>query len=79
MSDEVLIEKVKYYRGEREPIAKNPILRGVDLAIDRLVRQDCFTDRTLRILDELRAEVIGGDELLRAQYSADQDGSNRDA
>lgn len=57
------------YPGETEPIAKDPVLRGVDLAMDWLVRQDCFTERTLRILDELRAEVIGGDKL-RAQYAA---------
>lgn len=45
--------------GEEGPIATNPILRGVDLAMDRLVRQDCFTERTIRVLDELRAEVLG--------------------
>lgn len=42
---------------EREPIALNPLLRGVDLAIDRLIRRDCFTGRTLDILDELREEL----------------------
>lgn len=47
------------FAGESEPIATDPILRGVDLAMDRLVRQDCFTERTLRILDDLRAEVLG--------------------
>lgn len=46
---------------EREPIARNPLLRGVDLALDRLIRRDCFTERTLRVLDELRAELIAAD------------------
>ncbi len=47
------------YNGETNPVALNPVLRGVDLALDRLVRRDCFSDRTLRILDELRAEIVG--------------------
>jgi hypothetical protein len=50
---------VELYRGESEPVATNPVLRGVDLAMDRLVREDCFTERTLRVIDELRAEVLG--------------------
>ena len=49
---------------EREPIAVNPVLRGVDLALDRLIRRDCFTERTLRVIDELREELalmrVGG-------------------
>lgn len=49
----------RLFKGEHEPIARNPILRGVDLAMDRLVRRDCFTERTIRIIDELRAEVAG--------------------
>lgn len=59
------------FPGEEPPIAKNPILRGVDLALDRLVRADCFTDRTLTILDLLRAEVIGAAdaEEVRAHYA----------
>lgn len=57
------------FEGESDPIATNPILRGVDLALERLVRRDCFTERTLRILDELRAEVL---------TSATQEGENRD-
>lgn len=59
---EAVIAKVmpeRLFAGEAEPIATDPILRGVDLAMDRLVRQDCFTERTIRILDELRAEVLG--------------------
>jgi hypothetical protein len=50
------------FKGESDPIATNPILRGVDLAVDRLVRADCFTDRTLRVLDELRAEVLAAEQ-----------------
>lgn len=42
---------------EREPIALNPLLRGVDLALDRLIRRDCFSERTLRVIDELRDEI----------------------
>ena len=42
---------------EREPIALNPLLRGVDLALDRLIRRDCFSERTLRVIDELRDEL----------------------
>jgi hypothetical protein len=59
-----------HFSGESDPIATNPILRGVDLAIDRLVRHDCFTERTLSILDELRAEVAGAStpDELRANY-----------
>lgn len=49
---------MKLYAGESEPIADNPILRGVDLALERLVKRDCFTERTLAVLDELRAEVL---------------------
>jgi hypothetical protein len=58
------------YPGESEPVHSNPILRGVDLAVDRLVRRDCFTGMTLRILDELRAEIAGvqTQEELRATY-----------
>ncbi|OJU39700.1 MAG: hypothetical protein BGN97_00325 [Microbacterium sp. 69-10] len=58
------------YPGESEPIALDPVLRGVDLAMERLVRADCFTERTLTILDELRREVLGVEELadLRAHY-----------
>lgn len=58
------------YDGESEPIARNPVLRGVDLAMDRLVRSDCFTEQTLRILDALRAEVLGvsSDAEVRAAY-----------
>ena len=52
-------ETTDLFRGESEPVATNPILRGVDLAMDRLVRRDCFTTRTMEILDELRAEVLG--------------------
>ena len=48
------------FPGESEPIADDPILRGVDLAMSRLIQRDCFTDRTLRVLDELRAEVLSG-------------------
>ena len=61
---------VELYRGESEPVATNPVLRGVDLAMDRLVREDCFTERTLRVLDELRAEVLGvaTPEEVRAHY-----------
>lgn len=64
---------VELYRGESEPVATNPVLRGVDLAMDRLVREDCFTERTLRVLDELRAEVLGVATLeeARAHYPAD--------
>lgn len=64
---------VELYRGESEPVATNPVLRGVDLAMDRLVREDCFTERTLRVLDELRAEVLGvaTPEEVRAHYPAD--------
>lgn len=63
---------MKYFKGEREPIARNPVLRGVDLAIDRLVRQDCFTQRTLDILDALRAEVLGVSQAaLREHYASD--------
>jgi len=60
------------------PISTNPILRGVDLAVDRLVRTDTFTDRTLRVLDALRAEVLGVDtpEALRAHYTGEQEQSN---
>ena len=47
------------FPGESDPIALDPVLRGVDLAVDRLVREGCFTERTLRILDDLRAEVLG--------------------
>lgn len=47
---------------EREPIAKNPLLRGVDLALDRLIRRDCFTDRTLRVIDELREELARAEQ-----------------
>jgi len=50
------------FQGESDPIATNPILRGVDLAMDRLVRADCFTERTLRVLDELRAEVLAAEQ-----------------
>ncbi|WP_067198893.1 hypothetical protein [Microbacterium sp. XT11] len=50
------------FQGESDPIATNPILRGVDLAVDRLVRADCFTERTLRVLDELRAEVLAAEQ-----------------
>lgn len=59
--------------GESEPVATNPVLRGVDLAMDRLVREDCFTERTLRVLDELRAEVLGvaTPEEVRAHYPGD--------
>ena len=49
----------KLYPGESEPVATNPVLRGVDLAVERLVRADCFTGRTLSVLDELRAEILG--------------------
>lgn len=58
------------FKGESAPIAHDPILRGVDLAMDRLVREDCFTDRMLRVLDELRAEVLGVEtmEAVRAHY-----------
>ena len=69
-SAETLVDR---YRGESEPVATNPVLRGVDLAMDRLVREDCFTERTLRVLDELRAEVLGvttPDEV-RAHYPDD--------
>ena len=63
------------FQGESEPIATDPILRGVDLALDRLVRRDCFTDRTLWILDELRAEVIGASSPaeLMAHYAKPSD------
>ncbi len=47
------------YPGESDPIAVDPVLRGVDLAMDRLVRADCFTPRTLQVLNLLRAEVLG--------------------
>ena len=59
---------------EDGPIATNPILRGVDLAMDRLVRTDTFTERTIRVLDELRAQVLGVEtpEELRAHYPADR-------
>lgn len=40
---------VDLYPGESEPIALDPVLRGVDLALERLVRADCFTERTLRV------------------------------
>jgi hypothetical protein len=33
------------------------LLAGVDRAEDELVRKDCFSERTLRILDELRASI----------------------
>lgn len=64
---------------EAGPIATNPILRGVDLAMDRLVRTNTFTERTIRVLDALRAEVIGVEtpEELRAHYLADR-GSDDD-
>ncbi|MGK9222266.1 MULTISPECIES: hypothetical protein [unclassified Microbacterium] len=64
------------FKGESEPIATNPILRGVDLAVDRLVRSDCFTERTLKILDDLRAEVLGVDsaEQVRAHYASQPKG-----
>jgi len=64
------------YAGESEPIARNPVLRGVDLAMDRLVRSDCFTERTLRILDSLRAEVLGAsnDAEVRASYKKEEQG-----
>nr|WP_274637084.1 hypothetical protein [Microbacterium bovistercoris] len=67
------------FRGEHPPIAKDPILRGVDLAVDRLVREDCFTERTLRILDELRAEVLGvpTPEALRAHYTQSTEQESR--
>jgi len=50
---------------EFEPVATNPLLRGVDLALERLIRRDCFTERTLRVIDELREEIAilrGGEE-----------------
>lgn len=49
------------FEGESDPIATNPILRGVDLAMERLVRRDCFTESTLTVLDELRAEVLAAE------------------
>lgn len=60
------------FTGESEPVATNPILRGVDLALERLVRHGCFTDRTLSILDELRAEVLGAQtaDEVRAHYAS---------
>ena len=60
---------------EAGPIATNPILRGVDLAMDRLVRTDTFTERTIRVLDALRAEVLGvttPDEV-RAHYPGERE------
>ncbi|WP_367147210.1 hypothetical protein AB0870_08310 [Microbacterium proteolyticum] len=33
------------------------IIAGIDMVEERLVQRDCFSERTLRILDELRAEV----------------------
>lgn len=60
------------YSGETSPVALNPVLRGVDLALDRLVRSDCFSDRTLRILDELRAEIVGATtpDQMRKHYAS---------
>ncbi|MFB7843617.1 hypothetical protein [Microbacterium sp. NPDC056052] len=64
------------FPGESEPIATNPILRGVDIAIGRLVQRDCFTTRTLEILDDLRAEVLGvtTQAEVRAHYAATVEG-----
>lgn len=70
------------FKGESDPIATDPILRGVDLAMDRLVRQDCFTERTMRILDDLRAEVLGVETPaeVRAHYApGDVEIGRRDA
>jgi hypothetical protein len=54
---------VHRFEGESEPVASNPVLRGVDLALERLVRRDCFTERTMRVIDELRAEVLAASEV----------------
>lgn len=45
------------FAGESSPIATNPILRGVDLAIDRLVAGGVFQGDAVRILDDLRSEI----------------------
>lgn len=38
------------------------IIAGIDMVEERLVLRDCFSERTLRLLDELRAEVLGSSE-----------------
>ncbi|MGP6171966.1 hypothetical protein ACTU6V_12260 [Microbacterium sp. A204] len=62
------------FSGESDPIALDPVLRGVDLAMDRLVRSDCFTVRTLQVLDLLRAEVLGVGTIaeVREHYKRDR-------
>lgn len=58
----------RLFEGESEPVAIDPILRGVDLALERLVKRDCYSERTLDVIDELRAEVMARSDTLHDPY-----------
>lgn len=52
------------------------IIAGIDMAEERLVQRDCFSERTLRLLDELRAEFRNDGapgEVAFAKWSEDFD------
>jgi hypothetical protein len=50
-----------YESSEPESPVSGAVLAGVDRAEAELVRRDCFSSRTLTILDELRARIIADD------------------